>query len=283
MKPDMPADASPDHTDPGPPDQGTPDDALIAFAETLADAARPAARRWFRTGLVVEDKPDESPVTLADRSIERQLRMLIGDRHPEHGILGEEHGSEGTDRDLVWVIDPIDGTKAFITGMPLFGTLIALAHGGRPVIGIIEMPALGERFVGAVGRPTLHDGKPCRVRDCRDLSRATLYATSPEMFGTAEGPDAAAFRRVAAAVKLRRWGGDCYAYGLLALGCVDLVVEVGLQPYDFMALIPVIEGAGGIVTDWSGRPIDIRSDGRVVAAATPELHAAALDLLAGRG
>jgi histidinol phosphatase-like enzyme (inositol monophosphatase family) len=257
------------------------DDDLIAFAEKLADSARPAARRWFRTGLAVEDKPDESPVTLADRSIERQLRTAIGERFPEHGILGEEHGSEGADRELVWVVDPIDGTKAFITGSPLFGTLIALARAGRPILGVIEMPALGERFVGAAGRPTTHDGKPCRVRDCREIGRAALYATSPEMFDGSGSGDAAAFARVAKAVKLRRWGGDCYAYGLLALGSVDLVIEAALQPYDFMALVPVVEGAGGIMTDWKGRPLHIGSDGHVVAAATPELHRAALGLLAG--
>jgi inositol-phosphate phosphatase/L-galactose 1-phosphate phosphatase/histidinol-phosphatase len=255
-----------------------PTDALIAFAETLADAARPAARRWFRTALAVEDKADDSPVTLADRAIERDLRAMIAWQHPDHGILGEEHGVEGLDRRHVWVLDPIDGTCAFITGLPLFGTLIALAEEGRPILGVIEMPGLNERFVGGRGRPTTHDGKACHVRDCPDLDRAALYATTPEMFC---GPDAEAFARLENRVRMRRFGGDCYAYGLVALGCIDLVVEASLKPYDFMALVPVVEGAGGVMTDWEGAPLSLGSDGRVVAAGNAALHAQALAILRG--
>ncbi|WP_026871931.1 histidinol-phosphatase [Inquilinus limosus] len=249
-------------------------DPFVAFAESLADAARPAALRWFRTGLAVEDKPDASPVTLADRSVERQMRQMIADRYPEHGILGEEHGREGLDRDLVWVLDPIDGTRAFIAGIPLFGTLIALTRGGRPLVGVIEMPALGERFVGHAGHPTLANGKPCHTRDCGGLGNAILSTTAPEMF---TGVSAAVFERLAGAVKYRRYGCDCYAYALIALGCIDVVIERGLQPYDFMALVPVIEGAGGVITDWQGKPLGIDSSGDVLAAATPALHRAALE------
>jgi inositol-phosphate phosphatase/L-galactose 1-phosphate phosphatase/histidinol-phosphatase len=241
-------------------------DPFVAFAESLADAARPAAMRWFRTGLAVEDKADASPVTLADCAVERQLRQMIGDRYPEHGILGE----------LVWVLDPIDGTRAFIAGVPMFGTLIALVRDGTPVVGVIEMPALGERFVGHAGHPTLADGKVCHSRDCGGLEHAILSATSPEMFS---GATAEAFGRLAKAVKHRRYGLDCYAFALIALGCIDLVMERDLQPYDYMALVPVIEGAGGVITDWQGQPLGLDSTGEVLAAATPALHRAALAVI----
>lgn len=169
-------------------------DPFVAFAESLADAARPAAMRWFRTGLAVEDKADDSPVTMADRSVEQLMRQMINGRYPDHGILGEEHGREGIDRDLVWVLDPIDGTRAFIAGVPLFGSLIALVEKGRPKVGVIEMPALGERFVGHIGHPSLADGKPCRTRDCGGLGNAILTTTSPEVFS---GDSLKTFERLA--------------------------------------------------------------------------------------
>ena len=251
-------------------------DPFVAFAESLADAARPVAMRWFRTGIAVEDKADASPVTLADRAVERQLRQMIGERYPEHGILGEEQGGEGIDRELVWVLDPIDGTRAFIAGVPMFGTLIALVRNGTPVVGVIEMPALGERFTGQAGHPTLADGRVCHTRDCGGLDHAILSATSPEMFS---GASAEAFGRLAKVVKHRRYGLDCYAFALVALGCIDLVMERDLQPYDYMALVPVIEGAGGVITDWQGRPLGLDSTGEVLAAATPALHRAALAVI----
>jgi inositol-phosphate phosphatase/L-galactose 1-phosphate phosphatase/histidinol-phosphatase len=251
-------------------------DPFVAFAESLADAARPVAMRWFRTGIAVEDKADASPVTLADRAVERQLRQMIGERYPEHGILGEEHGGEGIDRELVWVLDPIDGTRAFIAGVPMFGSLIALVRNGRPVVGVIEMPALGERFTGHAGHPTLADGRVCHTRDCGGLDHAILSATSPEMFS---GASAEAFGRLAKVVKHRRYGLDCYAFALIALGCIDLVMERDLQPYDYMALVPVIEGAGGVITDWQGQPLGLDSTGEVLAAATPALHRAALAVI----
>lgn len=254
-------------------------DSLVAFAESLADAARPAAMRWFRTGLAVEDKADDSPVTMADRSVEQLMRQMINTSHPDHGVLGEEHGREGIDRDLVWVLDPIDGTRAFIAGVPMFGSLIALVEKGRPKVGVIEMPALGERFVGHIGHPSLADGKPCRTRDCGGLANAILTTTSPEVF---KGASLDAFARLAGAVKHRRYGLDCYGYALVALGCIDLVMECNLQPYDYMALVPVIEGAGGVITDWQGKPLGLDSPGEVLAAATPALHQAALDVI-GRG
>ena len=205
------------------------------------------------------------------------MRELIAARFPDHGIIGEEFGREREDAEFVWVLDPIDGTKSFISGVPLFGTLIALAHRGRPILGVIDQPIQRERWIGAEDRPTTFNGAPVRCRACPDTAAATLFATSPDMF---TGADAAAFRRLAGAAKLVRFGADCYAYGLIALGCVDLVVEASLKPYDFSAVAPIVAGAGGIATDWQGQPLSLASDGRVAAAGDQRAHAAALVLLA---
>lgn len=248
---------------------------FLAFAHRLADFAAPIARHYFRTELPVEAKADASPVTAADRAIESLLRAEIRSVYPDHGILGEEEGGD-FERPLTWVIDPIDGTKSFITGMPLFGTLIALVSDGRPVVSVIDMPALGERWCGT-GEAAWFDGRPARTSD-RPLPEARLFATSPDIF---EGADAEAFARLSEAAGLRRFGGDCYAYGLLASGHCDLVVEAGLQVYDVMALVPVVEGAGGVMTDWDGRPLTPTFDGRVVAASNAGLHAEALRHLRG--
>jgi histidinol-phosphatase len=205
------------------------------------------------------------------------MRQLIAARFPDHGIIGEEFGREREDAEFVWVLDPIDGTKSFIAGVPLFGTLIALAQHGRPILGIIDQPILHERWVGAAGRPTLFNGAPIRVRPCPSLETATLFATSPDMF---IGSDQTAFGHVASAAKLVRFGADCYAYGLLALGFIDLVIESSLKPYDFSAMLPVIEGAGGVASDWRGSRLTVASDGRVVVAGDRRTHQAALQLLA---
>lgn len=249
---------------------------LCAFAEHLADLARPLARSHFRTPIGVEWKADHSPVTAADRAVERALREAIARRFPAHGILGEEEAAVGMDRRVVWVVDPIDGTKSFVTGLPLFGTLIAALVDGCPRVGVIEAPALGERWVGVAGGGTRLDGALCHTSHVERLADARLFATSPDMFSTAE---AAAFSALSRQVGLSRYGGDCYAYGLLASGHVDLVVEASLKPYDFMALVPVVEEAGGMISDWSGAPLSIASGGQVVAAATPALHARALHML----
>jgi histidinol phosphatase-like enzyme (inositol monophosphatase family) len=253
-------------------------DAYLALAADLADAAGAAIRPCFRVPLAVDDKPDLSPVTAADRAAEIAMRGLIAARFPEHGIIGEEFGREREDAEYVWVLDPIDGTKSFISGVPLFGILIALVHRGRPVLGVIDQPILRERWVGAAGSQTTLDGRPIRCRPCAGLAAATVFATTPDMF---EGSDAAAFARVAAAAKLVRYGADCYAYGLLALGFIDLVIEASLKPYDFSAMAPIVEGAGGVATDWQGRPLGLGSDGRVVAAGDPRTHREALERLAG--
>jgi len=252
-------------------------DAFLALAADLADAAGEVIRPYFRQPIRVDDKPDLSPVTAADRGAETAMRRLIAARFPDHGIIGEEFGREREDAPFVWVLDPIDGTKSFISGVPLFGTLIALTEHGRPILGIIDQPVSRERWTGAAGRATTFNGTPVRCRPCASLAAGTVFATSPEMF---QGPDAAAFDRVAAAAKLVRFGADCYAYGLVSNGFIDLVIESSLKPYDFCAMVPVVEGAGGIATDWRGTPLSLASDGRVLVAGDRNAHGQALALLA---
>ncbi|MBL8672809.1 MAG: histidinol-phosphatase [Alphaproteobacteria bacterium] len=256
-------------------------DALAAFAVALCDAARPIARRYFRTPVAIEGKQDLSPVTIADRTIEQALRRMIGERHPDHGILGEEEGAERTDAPYVWVIDPIDGTRAFITGKPTFGTLVALLFEGRPVVGVVDVSMLGDRWLGVAGRPTLLGDAPARARGCRRLADAYLSTTSPQMF--AEPQEGDAFRRLLGTVKSTVYGGDCFAYGLLSSGFIDVVCEAGLKPYDYCALIPVIEGAGGRIADWQGQPLHLGAKGQVVAVGDQALLELAIDVLRGEG
>jgi inositol-phosphate phosphatase / L-galactose 1-phosphate phosphatase / histidinol-phosphatase len=253
-------------------------DRFLALASELADAAGAAIRPYFRQPLAIDDKPDLTPVTAADRAAERVMRGIIESRFPKHGIIGEEFGRVREDAELVWVLDPIDGTKSFISGVPLFGTLIALTRGGQPILGVIDQPISRERWVGAAGRPTTLNGAAIRCRECPGLASVTLFATTPDMF---HGPDAAAFARVSAVAKLVRFGADCYAYGLLAAGFVDLVLEASLKPYDFCAMIPIVEGAGGVATDWRGAKLGLVSDGRVLVAGDRRTHEAALALLDG--
>jgi inositol-phosphate phosphatase/L-galactose 1-phosphate phosphatase/histidinol-phosphatase len=251
--------------------------AQLAFANRLADAAGAIIRRYFRRKFAIDEKSDRTPVTIADRAAERAMRRLIKARFPQHGIIGEEYGRAQAEADYVWVLDPIDGTKSFISGVPLFGTLIALAYRGRPILGVIDQPILRERWVGATGRKTTLNGTRIETRACARLDRATLFATSPDLFGAG---DADAFERLRRTAKLTRFGADCYAYALLASGFIDLVVEVGLKTHDFCALAPVIEGAGGTLTDWAGKALDFRSDGRVVASGDRILGAKARTVLA---
>jgi inositol-phosphate phosphatase/L-galactose 1-phosphate phosphatase/histidinol-phosphatase len=251
-------------------------DAFFAFSLHLADVAGEVIRPYFRKPLAVRDKADLTPVTAADRAAEEAMRALIEARFPEHGILGEEFGQVREDAEFVWVLDPIDGTKSFISGVPLFGTLIALTRRGRPILGIIDQPISRERWLGVAGRPTTLNGVAIRCRACRVLDAATLFATTPDMF---KGEDAVSFARVSASVKLTRFGADCYAYGLLAAGFVDLVLEASLKPYDFCAMVPVVEGAGGVATDWRGGSLDLASDGRILVAGDRRAHDAALALL----
>ena len=250
-------------------------DHFIALAHRLANAAGAVIRTHFRAPITIERKADDSPVTIADRDAETAIRELITAVHPDHGIIGEEWGTERADAEYVWVVDPIDGTQAFIAGLPVFGTLIALARQGRALLGVIDQPISGERWIGAAGHPCRLDGTPAHVRSAAALADAVLFTSGPEHLRGARG-----FARLGEAVALTRYGVDCYATGLLASGFVDLVIERGLKVYDYMALIAVVEAAGGIITDWRGRPLDLTSDGTMLAAGDPALHRAALDLLA---
>ena len=251
-------------------------DAFLALALSLADMAGAVIRSYFRKPLAVDDKPDLTPVTIADRAAEQAMRTLIERQFPDHGILGEEFGPLREDAEFVWTLDPIDGTKSFISGVPLFGTLIALTRAGCPILGIIDQPISRERWVGAEGRPTTLNGVSVRCRPCPGLAGATLFATTPDMFA---GADAAAFAQLSDAVKLTRFGADCYAYGLLAAGFIDLVLEASLKPYDFCPMAPIVEGAGGVATDWRGAALGLASDGRVLVAGDRQAHAAAQALL----
>jgi len=253
---------------------------LVALANRMADAARPIVRRHFRTRIAVDDKEDRSPVTIADREAEEAMRALLKAEVPQHGISGEEHGTDRRDAEYLWVLDPIDGTKAFITGLPIFGTLIALLHRGKPVLGVIDQPILGERWLGVDGHRANFNGQPISVRPCSSLDKAYMYSTAPIMF---PGAYAKPHEALTQSVKLFRWGGDCYAYGLLAAGHCDLVVEASLKLYDFAALVPVVKGAGGLITDWHGKELDIDSDGSVLAAGDPATHRAAMAVLGGDG
>ncbi len=252
----------------------------LPLAHRLADASGAVILRYFRQQLSIEDKDyidGYSPVTKADREAEAAIRALINETCPDHGILGEEYGHERPDARFTWVIDPIDGTKAFISGMTTWGTLIALQDRGRGIVGVLDQPFLGERFVGH-GEGAWLGERRLAVRDCPDLGAATLYATEPDMFAPGER---AAFDALAGRVRLRRYGADCYAYGMLALGFVDLVVEASMKPWDIAALIPVVEGAGGLVTSWEGGPVG--ADGRVLAVGDRRLHPLALEILAVAG
>lgn len=236
--------------------------------ERLAEAAGAAIRPYYRAEFGLESKGDATPVTLADRAAEAAIRTILESERPGDGIIGEEYGTvrEGAARQ--WVIDPIDGTTSFVAGRPIFGTLIALMQDGWPVLGLIDQPILRERWVGAVGQGTTLNGKPVKSRRCAELKEAILSTTSPNCFSAHEGEH---FMALAAKTAHRRliWGGDCYNYALLASGHIDIVVEAGLKLHDFAALIPVVEGAGGIMCDWNGNPLSASSAGDVIALGDP--------------
>ena len=254
-----------------------------AFLDSLADVAARAILPHFRTAMTVEDKTGPGggrydPVTVADRAAETAMRSLIGLHYPGHGILGEEFGPERTDAEHVWVLDPIDGTRAFISGLPVWGTLIGLTTDGVPTLGMMAQPFTGERFAGDTRRAWYRgpDGeRALATRRCAELADAVLFTTTPALF---KGADRAAYDRVEAAVRLARYGCDCYAYCMVAAGHVDCVIETGLQAYDIVALIPIIEGAGGVVTNWTGG--SAAAGGSVVASGDPRLHETVLRLLA---
>ncbi|WP_375397458.1 histidinol-phosphatase [uncultured Sphingomonas sp.] len=253
-------------------------DTDIALANALADAAGAAIRPLFRAAHGLEIKDDASPVTLADRAAETAMRMLLVAEAPRDGVIGEEFGIASGQSGRDWVLDPIDGTRAFIAGRPIFGTLIALMVDGWPVLGVIDQPVIGERWVGAVGRSTRFNRAPAATRRCAKLSEALLATTSPALFDAGQRP---AFDRLDATTRSTVLGGDCYNYGCLASGHLDVVVEAGLKLHDFAALVPVVEGAGGRMCDWSGEPLTADSAGEVIAAGDPARIDDIIDVLAG--
>ncbi len=248
----------------------------LALITHLADAAGAAIRPHFRTGFAVETKSDASPVTVADRAAEAAIRQLLAQHRPHDGVIGEEYGEDRPDADRVWVLDPIDGTRAFVAGRPLFGTLIGLLVAGQPVLGVIDQCIIGDRWLAGPGHPTTLNGRPARTRTCATLAAARLGTTSPHAF---PGTDFPAFEQLRVQVADTLYGGDCHNYGLAASGHLDLVVEAGLKLHDWAALVPVVQGAGGVMTDWAGQPLQMGSDGRVIAAGDARMAAAAATAL----
>jgi histidinol phosphatase-like enzyme (inositol monophosphatase family) len=245
---------------------------FAAFLGALADVASDSIMPHFRARTVVEDKGTGrfDPVTVADRAAEAAMRKLIATTHPTHGVIGEEYGPDRAGADYVWVLDPIDGTRSFISGLPVWGVLIGLLHLGRPVLGMMAQPFTGERFAGDGAKAWYTRGsseEPLTTRPCRRLADASLFTTTPALF---TGAERTAYDRVEGAVQLARYGCDCYAYCMVAAGHVDVVIESGLHAYDIVALIPIIEGAGGRVTDWRGGAAS--GGGRIVASGDPKLH-----------
>jgi CoA:oxalate CoA-transferase len=242
--------------------QNTVLDRAARLAHSMADASGETIRRYFRTRIVVDSKSDDSPVTLADREVEARIRDMIAAAFPDHGVIGEEYDPHLPDADYVWVIDPIDGTRAFIAGRPTFGTLIALLHKNIPVLGLIDQCITGDRWLGLSGQPTRFNGTACQVRNCADITTATLATTGPQYF-TAD--ELAHFNAMAARCGNVLYGGDCHNYGLLASGHLDIVMEAGLKLHDWAALLPVVTGAGGIMTDWQGQALTRQSQGQILA------------------
>lgn len=252
-------------------------DEIRYFAATLTDITRPLIHQHFRQQPVIRQKQDKSPVTVADERVEHTLRRAILARYPDHSIIGEEESQHHGDAIFTWVIDPIDGTRAFSNGNPLFGTLIGVLEEGRPQVGVIDLPALEQRWVGQTGKGSWYNDRACSTASTSQLAEARISTTSTTLLGETGLPR---FERLAAACQVVNYGGDCTNYAHLASGWCDLVVEANLNAYDIMAVVPVITAAGGTVTQWDGQPITLdRFDGTILAAATAELHAAARDRL----
>lgn len=249
---------------------------LVDFINELANQARIVTLSYFRTGVVGEKKSDDTPVTLADRQTEDVLREMIALRYPLYGIIGEEKGEKTALSEFEWIIDPIDGTKNFLSGYPLFGTLICLLKNKVPILSMIDSPAQDERWLGLAEEGTYYNGELCTTSDKQNLADAILCCTDFSMFNSVE---AKLFANLQQQVYLTRFNGDCYLYGMLASGWIDLVVEADLKVYDFLPLVPIIEAAGGVISDWQGKPLTKKSNGQVVAAANTALHQQAIESL----
>lgn len=250
---------------------------FVTLANILADAAGEIIRKYYRTPFDVETKSDDSPVTVADRAVEKSLREIIEEQRPQDGIFGEEFGIKESQSGLVWVLDPIDGTKPFVVGRPTFGTLIALCEDIHPVLGVIDQPILKERWVGAKNMTSTMNGDKIKTRQCKSLKHAICSSTSPGMFKTMR-PDFIETWRTSCDFIV--WGGDCTSYGLLASGTIDLIIEADMNPYDYLALVPIITGAGGYMSDWEGKNLTMKSGERVIAAGDKSLWPEIADLIA---
>lgn len=248
----------------------TPIDQIRDAAIRIAEEASAVPMSYFRASIAVDSKADESPVTIADRETEAFIRKALGESFPDHGIFGEEYGVTGSLDGEMWIVDPIDGTRSFITGYPLFGMLMGYLDGGVPKLGLVRMPALNETFVGVPGQGATLNGKRIATRKTTALSDAAIYVNEPDGIRR-NHPDL--FQRLWSIGGSRRAAYDCYPHALVAAGQIDICVDYGLQPYDYLPLIGLIEAAGGVMTDWDGKALNMESEGHVVAAATPELHA----------
>jgi len=249
-------------------------DEHIRVAIQAADAAREITLKYFRQPLEIVQKLDDSPVTIADRETERLIRDILESAFPDYGFYGEETGQSNLNKNWTWVVDPIDGTASFSTGKPTFGTLIALCYQGKPQLGIIDHAALDDRWIGVKGRATTYNGKPVKANpNNTSLASATAYTTTPRMYTDETLPR---YHALADQCKFTIFGADCLAYGLVACGFTDLIIEADLKPYDFMAVAPVIEGAGGVISDWEGKELTLATGDQILAAANPSLHKKAL-------
>jgi len=251
---------------------------FLTFAETLADASRAIIREAVRKPFDLEIKGDGSPVTAVGKAVEDRLPVMIAEAYPDHGIVWEERGASSPERALVWALDPSDGTLPFLAGIPVYGTLIALLRNKAPLIGVIDMPATGERWVGCEGQPTTRNGAPATVRPCEALSGALLSTSNPDFYGEADAP---ALERMKATTRWTVYGGSCMAYAQIASGRIDVGLDVAFDVFDYRALAPIIEGAGGVITDWRGEPLTLASGDRLLAAGDARVHGAALAVLAG--
>ena len=255
---------------------------IVEFAHLLADAAGEIVRTATRSERIAHRKADASPVTEIDRAVEVRLREMIAARFPGHGVIGEEYGADRRGAEHVWVLDPIDGTKAFMAGLPTYGTLIGLARDSRPVLGIIDQPVARERWAGIDGDGTRHNGELVRTQACARLQDALVCTTSAEYY---EGEDAGAYRRIVSGSRWMVYGGNCLAFAQVAGGLVDVALEAKVGVYDYCALVPVVENAGGVMTGWHGEPLTLEParGGRILASGNRRLHEAAMACLAGEG
>ena len=250
----------------------------IDLAHKMADASGEIIRARFRQVFDTETKADKTPVTEIDKAVERAVRELVAAHAPEHGVIGEEYPAERPDAEFVWIVDPIDGTKSFICGIPLFGTLIALRHGGDYVLGLVDQPIMGERWIGADGHGASMNGAPIRTRICPKLAEAVVTTSGPDDYAAYAYE---AMRPVHLAGKWVMYGGECYDYGLLAMGFHDVMIDADLHEHDFAAPAALIRNAGGIVSDWQGGPLGPTSSGRILAVGDPALHEQCLNLIDG--